>query len=49
MSVLDLTTLHNIAKPGQASYIKEEFEKGGPDQAGKLYTVINMAMTIIVD
>ena len=29
---------HSAAKPGQASYIKEELERVGPDQTGKLDT-----------
>ena len=31
-----IMTCHSAAKPGQASYIKEELERVGPDQAGKL-------------
>jgi hypothetical protein len=27
---------HSTAKPGQAPYIKEELERVGPDQTGKL-------------
>ena len=31
---------HSAAKPGQASYIKEELERVGPEQTGKLDTLM---------